>query len=129
MVAATVAVIEAWAGLGGRALYGSGGETSCFLMARGKEHELGNIWPAAIYPSGKFELVFQHLSVRPPFDAITLREQFRQRLNKLPGVNIAAAKLALRPGFSLEVLADASAREALVEHLAWFYQQAVRQAS
>ncbi|WBB90683.1 DUF262 domain-containing protein [Verrucosispora sp. WMMC514] len=125
VVTGTVAVIEAWAGLGGRPLYGSGGETSCFLMARGKEHELGNIWPAAIYPSGKFEIVFQHLSIRSPFDDIALREEFRQRLNQLPGVNIAAAKLALRPGFTLEVLAHTTAREALIEHLAWFYQQAV----
>ncbi|BCJ62765.1 hypothetical protein [Micromonospora endophytica] len=35
----------------------------------------------------------------------------------------------LRPGFSLEVLAEATAREALTEHLAWFYQQAVNQES
>jgi hypothetical protein len=93
-------------------------------MARDKDHELGNIWPAAIYPSGKFEIVFQHLSIRTPFDDITLREELRQRLNQLPGVEIAAAKLALRPGFPLEVLVEPKARDALVEHLDWFYQQA-----
>jgi hypothetical protein len=96
---ATLVVLEAWTSMGGTLLYGTGGETSCFLMARGKEHELGNIWPAAIYPSGKVEVVFQHLSVRPPFDDVTLREELRQRLNQLPGVDIAAAKIALRPGF------------------------------
>lgn len=122
----TVAVLEAWAGMGGMLLYGSGGETSCFLMARGKDHELGNIWPATIYPSGKFEIVFQHLSTRTPFDDIALREQFRQRLNELPGVKIAAAKLALRPGFPLGVLVNANAREALIEHLRWFYGQATK---
>jgi len=126
VVVGTVAVIEAWAKMGGRPLYGSGGETSCFLMARGKDHELGNIWPATIYPSGKFEIVFQHLSVRTPFDDIALREEFRQRLNNLPGVKIAAAKLALRPGFPLDVLVDAKAREALIGHLDWFYRLAVR---
>ncbi len=120
----TVAVLEAWASMGGTLLYGSGGETSCFLMARGKDHELGNIWPATIYPSGKFEIVFQHLSTRPPFDDITLREQFRQRLDALPGVKIAPAKLALRPGFPLDALVDVTAREALIEHLRWFHGQA-----
>ncbi|WP_433350147.1 GmrSD restriction endonuclease domain-containing protein [Micromonospora sp. CA-111912] len=117
------AVLEAWASMGGMPLYGSGGETSCFLMARGKDHELGNIWPATIYPSGKFEIVFQHLSTRTPFDDIALREEFRRRLNELPGVKIAAAKLALRPGFPLDVLVDPKARAALIEHLGWFYQQ------
>jgi hypothetical protein len=122
-------VLEAWEGMGGTLLYGSGGETSCFLMARGRDHELGNIWPATIYPSGKFEIVFQHLSVRTPFDDIALREEFRQRLNQLPGVEIAAARIALRPGFPLAVLADPKARDVLVEQLAWFYQQAQLSAS
>ncbi|WP_406045095.1 DUF262 domain-containing protein [Micromonospora sp. NBC_00898] len=121
---ATLVVLETWTSMGGTLLYGTGGETSCFLMARGKEHDQGDIWPAAIYPSGKFEVVFQHLSVRPPFDDVTLREELRQRLNQLPGVDIAAAKIALRPGFPLGVLADADAREALLDHLRWFHDQA-----
>ena len=126
VVAGTLAVIEAWNEMGGWPLYGSGGETSCFLMARGKDHELGNIWPAAIYPSGKFEIVFQHMCLRTPFDDIALREEFRQRLTELPGVKIAPAKLALRPGFPLGVLADVEAREALIDHLGWFHRLAVQ---
>jgi hypothetical protein len=121
---ATRIVLDAWTSMGGTLSYGTGGETSCFLMARGKEHELGNIWPAAIYPSGKFEVVFQHLSVRPPFDDIAVREEFRRRLNQIPDVEIAAARIALRPGFHLRVLVDRAARDVLVEHLAWFYDQA-----
>ncbi|MEU7750427.1 DUF262 domain-containing protein [Micromonospora sp. NPDC049171] len=121
---ATVALLEAWTASGGTLSYGTGAETSCFLMARRREHELGSIWPAVIYPGGKFELVFQHLSVRTPFNDIALREELRQRLNQLPGVNIAATKLTLRPGFPLKVLADADAREALLDHLLWFYDQA-----
>ncbi|WP_245675530.1 GmrSD restriction endonuclease domain-containing protein [Micromonospora halophytica] len=117
-------VLDAWTSMGGRLSYGTGGETSCFLMARGKDHELGNIWPAAIYPNGKFEIVFQHLSIRTPFDDVALREELRQRLNQLPGVDIAAAKIALRPGFPLTVLTDPDAREALLDHLGWFYDQA-----
>ncbi|MGV9213983.1 GmrSD restriction endonuclease domain-containing protein [Micromonospora sp. RB23] len=120
----TVAVLEAWVGMGGMLLYGAGGETSCFLLARAKDHQLGNIWPGTVYPSGKFEVVFQHLSTRPPFDDIALRRQFRQRLNGLTGVQIAEAKLALRPGFPLDVLADVAARHELIQHLAWFYQLA-----
>jgi len=121
---ATIALTEAWTDQGGFLLYGTGGETSCFLMARDRGHELGDIWPAVIYPSGKFEVVFQHLSVRPPFDDIALREKLRCRLNELPGVDIPAAKIALRPGFALAVLADADARETLLESLLWFRGEA-----
>ena len=77
-----------------------------------------------LYPSGKVEVVFQHLANRTPFGDVALREQFRQRLNQLPDVNIAAAKLALRPGFPISILADSTTTTALVEHLQWFYEQA-----
>lgn len=120
---AILSVLEAWKQLGGRLLYGSGDETSCFLMARDREHRLGNIWPAAVYPSGKFEIVFQHMSVREPFDDISLRDEFRHRLNQLPDVEIAASRIALRPGLPLAVLEDSKARDTLIEHLAWFYEQ------
>ncbi|MFF3868295.1 DUF262 domain-containing protein [Micromonospora sp. NPDC001898] len=123
VAAATIATLEAWTATGGTLSYGTAGETSCFLMARRREHELGSIWPAVIYPGGKFEVVFQHLSVRTPFHDLALREELRQRLNQLPGVEIAAAKLTLRPGFPLAVLADVDAREALLDHLRWFYDQ------
>ncbi|MFV2022378.1 GmrSD restriction endonuclease domain-containing protein [Micromonospora sp. LOL_023] len=124
VVAAVQAVLDGWTALGGNLLYGTGDEASCFLIARGKDHRLGNIWPAAIYPSGKFEIVFQHFKNRVPFDDMALRAEFRQRLNKIPGVNIAAARIGLRPGFRLPVLADPAARELLIEQLDWFYQQA-----
>ncbi|MEU1884632.1 DUF262 domain-containing protein [Micromonospora rifamycinica] len=121
---ATAVVLDAWTTMGGTLGYGDGDETSCFLLAREKGHEYGNIWPLTVYPSGKCEVVFQHLSIRTPFDGVTLREELRQRLNQLPGVEIAAAKLALRPNFPLTVLADAEARDALLDHLRWFYDQA-----
>ncbi|AVT33171.1 hypothetical protein C6361_31200 [Plantactinospora sp. BC1] len=124
--AATLVLLDRWTELGGTLLYGGGAETSCFLMARERGHRDGDIWPATIYPSGRFEVVFQHLSIRTPFDDTALREQLRQRLNQLPGVAIATAKLTLRPAFPLTVLTDREALEALVEHLGWFYEQAHR---
>ena len=83
-----------------------------------------NIWPVTIYPSGKVEVVFQHLRIRPPFDDVTLREEFRQRLNKAPGVDIAAAKIELRPGFPVKALLDPATRAVVRETLQWFYEQA-----
>ncbi|MFC4019162.1 DUF262 domain-containing protein [Micromonospora sp. GCM10011542] len=121
---ATLLLLDRWTELGGTLLYGGGAETSCFLMARERGHRDGDIWPLTLYPSGKVEVVFQHLANRFPFDDVTLREQFRQRLNQLSGVNIAAAKVTLRPGFPLTVLAGERAAEGLMEHLQWFYEQA-----
>jgi hypothetical protein len=93
-------------------------------MARTSDHPSGSIWPAALYPSGKCEVVFQHVANRPPFDDLELREEFRQRLNQVPGVDLPAAKIELRPGFDLSVLAEATGRESLITELLWFLKQA-----
>jgi alkylated DNA nucleotide flippase Atl1 len=120
---AVATMIKAWTELGGQLSYGLGSETSCFLLSREKHHPLGNIWPAAVYPSGKFEVVFQHLRVRQPFDDPARREELRQRLNKISGVDLPLAKINLRPGFGLDVLLEPQARDILLETLDWFHQE------
>ena len=119
-----LAILDAWTAMDGRLQYGTAGETSCFLMARTSDHPSGSIWPAALYPTGKFEVVFKHLASRPPFDDVELREEFRRRLNQVAGIDLPAAKIELRPGFDLAVLAEASGRERLLAQLSWFLQQA-----
>lgn len=122
---AVMEVVEGWYEIGGHVELGTGrSETSCFLIAREKDEEGGNIWPVTIYPSGKVEVVFQHLRIRPPFDDVMLREEFRLRLNKAPGVDIAAAKIELRPGFPVKALLDPATRAVVRETLQWFYEQA-----
>lgn len=120
---AVMLVLDAWTSQGGTLWLGRGGETSCFLMAREGQRP-HNLWPVVIYPTGKCEVVFQYLAVRPPFDDIQLRQEFRERLNKIPGVDLPAAKLELRPGFQLEVLAKEEARNLFIDSLIWFYNQA-----
>lgn len=65
-------------------------------------------------------MVFQYLTRRPPFDDLALREQLRQRLNTIPGVDLPAVKIDLRPNFPLGVLASPAAQDALAEELGWF---------
>jgi alkylated DNA nucleotide flippase Atl1 len=124
-VRGVLSVLNSWTALGGMLLYGEGGQTSCFLVARDKAHPEGNIWPIVLYPLRSCEVVFQHLASRPPFDDIQMREELRQRLNKIPGVFLPTSKIELRPTFSLTILADSAARELFIEVLAWFRQQAV----
>ena len=105
-VRAVLTVLDRWTAMGGTLSYGQGGQTSCFLMARDRWHPEGSIWPVALYPLRSCEVVFQHLANRPPFDDIQMREDFRGRLNRIPGVDLPASKIELRPAFPLAVLAD-----------------------
>ncbi|PWW62805.1 GmrSD restriction endonuclease domain-containing protein [Actinokineospora spheciospongiae] len=121
---AVIEVIDVWIERGGHVEFGLKNETSCFLMSRDKSHPDGNIWPVVFYPSGKCEVVFQHLGRRQPFDDPARREELRQRLNTIQGVDLPAAKIDLRPGFDLGVLLDVSARAGFVEVLGWFHEVA-----
>lgn len=122
-VNSVVLVLDAWTAMGGKLWLGRGGETSCFLMAREGQRP-NNMWPIVLYPSGKCEVVFQHLATRPPFDDIQLRRELRDRLNKIPGADLPESKLELRPGFPLELLAGDASRTIFVDVLTWFYDQA-----
>jgi alkylated DNA nucleotide flippase Atl1 len=119
---ATLQLVEAWTELGGSLRYGTGqAETSCFVVAREPTEPGGGVWPMIIYPSGSVEVGFQRLRNRPPFDDVSLREEFRVRLSAVPDIKIPAAKLELRPSFPLRVLAYADRRAAILEHLKWFW--------
>ena len=120
-VNATVLVIDAWAALGGTLWIGRGNERSCYLMAHVEDKGL---WPVVFYPTGKCEVVFQYMAIRPPFDDVELRREFLNRLNKIAGVDLPEAKLELRPGFGMELLTDAASRETFVDALTWFFHQA-----
>jgi hypothetical protein len=60
------------------------------------------------------------LLVRTSKHALALREELRQRLNKISGVDLPQAKVDLRPGFELSILQQPEARESLIEALRWF---------
>ena len=82
-----------------------------------------NPWPLTVYPTGKAEVVFQHMTSRPPFDDAELRHSLRRRLNAATGVDLPASKIELRPGFSLAVLTNDGSRAQVIAALAWFLAQ------
>lgn len=123
------ALLSCWLELGGRFGFGDGAKvTSCFLLLDrpGRKH----VWPFTIYPTygaaGYIEVVFLHLATREPFTDPAIRDELRLRLNKIPGIDIPASKLALRPSFPLTVLADPANVRALGEILRWFRDTAER---
>lgn len=120
---ATIDLLDHWVRHGGTLAFGAAEETSCFLLA---PNDVRSIWPFAIYPSGKCEVVFQYLKSREPFDDVEKREQFRLRLNEANGVELAEGKIGLRPGFDLGVLRDVSSLDRVKAALDWFLLEVSR---
>jgi hypothetical protein len=120
-----LALLDGWTRLGGRLDFGEAGEVSCYLMATDATRLSDKVWPFTIYPSGKVEVVFQYMLYRSPFDRWELRDEFRRRLNEVPGVDLPVAKVSMRPGFHVDVTVAESARERLLSHLDWFRRLAV----
>ena len=118
---AVARLMTAWRHLGGDFLFGDGQETSCFVLCRPQERQP---WPFTIYPSGRIEVVFQHMANRPPFDAIELRAEFHTRLSQVPGLALDE-RLEARPGFDLGLLTDSAAFDGVVEAMAWFIDVAI----
>lgn len=124
VVNAVDALFAAWRELGGTIDFGGGRESSAFVVAPRRIVTGPSHWPFAVYPiAGSVEVVFQHLRVRPPFDDIALRQEFRNRLNAVPGIELPDNRIDKRPSFPLEVLTDEAARAGVVEALGWFVDQ------
>lgn len=116
-----IEIVKSWRSFGGYVSFGTSNDVGAFLHVR-EPGSTSHIWPLVIYSSGSVEVVFQWLSNRPPFDDIELRDEFRTRLNLARGVDIHSSKLATRPSFSVEVLADVSDRTKVIESLEWFIE-------
>ena len=113
-------ITDEWVALGCRLTFGTASQTTCFL-SMGTDWSLP--WPGGIYPAGQFELAFKPMAARAPFDDLTLRDEFRRRLNLAPGIDISSAKLALYPSVPLRLLAEEAPFAAVRDALQWFVEQ------
>lgn len=114
-------LVTAWRHLGGEFLFGDADETSCFVLCRAAERRP---WPFTIYPTGRVEVVFQHMMRRPPFDSVELRREFHERLVSIDGLTLEP-RLDARPSFDLSVIGDEHVLDAVIESLAWFIDAAI----
>ncbi|WP_236239948.1 DUF262 domain-containing protein [Streptomyces sp. CC228A] len=118
-VEGVLASLRFWEEQGGSLDYGKKYETSCFPTLYQDAGRARSLWPFALYPvTGTVEVVFQYLKRRPPFDDELPRRGLMARLNAIEGIDLAEAKLDLRPSFPLEVFAEHG--EELRGVLAWF---------
>lgn len=75
-----------------------------------------------LWTSSSIELQFQHMNA-PPFNALAMREELRQRLQRLPDVNIPADSLTRRPNFPLHVLSNDAALQHFLDVQDWIIAQ------
>ncbi|MCQ8831714.1 GmrSD restriction endonuclease domain-containing protein [Streptomyces malaysiensis] len=115
-----LSALRFWEQQGGYRAYGKAEETSCFpTLEASAARNARTLWPIAVYPvTGTVEVVLQHLKRRPPFDDEPMRRELMGRFNEIEGIELAEAKLDLRPSFPLEVFAAHG--EELCAVLEWF---------
>ncbi|GAA1108689.1 DUF262 domain-containing protein [Nocardiopsis metallicus] len=120
VVRATQALIDEWTAAGGDLVWGSGADTSCFLLTWDESVNADWRWAIVLYPvSGRAEVVFQHMARRPPFDDVALRRELLHKFNAVPGIDLPEDSLNRRPSFPLDVLVD-DGRQRVHQVLLWF---------
>ena len=63
------------------------------------------IFPFVIYSNGAVEIPFARMADYIPFADGSLREQYRQKINGVEGINLGLDAAQKRPSISLEALA------------------------
>lgn len=120
---AVAEAIFAWAQRSGlREWFGSGSKDGSY-QASVQLRDGRYLAPFALYTYGRIEVHFQYMARRPPFDDRDLREELRQRLNAIPGVDLTADQLELRPSFPLETLAAEASREQFLTAMDWAFDR------
>ncbi|WP_192822619.1 hypothetical protein [Rufibacter sp. LB8] len=100
----------------------------------GRGHQLGSYQPVyhrnghdyrlfGIWTSGYIETYFQYYKDQPAFKEESKRLEFLERLNQIEGVNISRDKIALRPSFKLNLLADESQLQKFMQVVDWLLEE------
>lgn len=101
-----------------RIWWGKGSKDGSFypmLDYKGEQH-----WVVSVWTYGKVEIPFQWMKERKPFADEAKRLELRDRLNKIPSVEIAADAITRRPTSPLAALADPAALQMLLGLLDWY---------
>jgi len=104
-----------------RLWWGKGAKDGSFfpmLDYKGQGNSIISVWTY-----GRIEVQFQWMKERLPFDAEAKRLELRDRLNKIPGVDIPADAITLRPRILLSALTDKAALAQFLAVLDWFVQE------
>jgi hypothetical protein len=104
-----------------RISWGRGAKDGSFfpmLDWKGNKNSVISVWTY-----GRLEVQFQWMKERAPFDSEGKRQELRERLNRIPGVEIPADAITLRPRILLSTLTSKAALTQFLEVLDWFLQE------
>jgi len=68
---------------------------------------------------GSIEIQFQWMRKKRPFDAVSKRQELREKLNAVPGIAIPEESIERRPNVPLQVLTAEGALDRFLEVLDW----------
>jgi hypothetical protein len=94
------------------------GSVSLMLEWQGTRHSIISVWT-----SGFVEIQFQMMKERPPFDHEAKRNELRAKLNLIPGVEIPADAITVRPRIYLSTLNDDATLTHFLDALGWFVEE------
>jgi hypothetical protein len=77
----------------------------------------------SVWTYGRLEVQFQWMKERPPFNSEAKRQELRERLNQIPGVDIAADAITRRPSIPHATLQEEAALTQLLRILDWVVQE------
>lgn len=80
------------------------------------------LYPLSIWSSGTGTINFRDC-MKPPFDNATLREEWRQKLNAVGGIDISPDQLEKQPTIYLKELSEKDRLEKFLGVLDWFVAQ------
>jgi hypothetical protein len=115
-------VILDWARNSGlRISWGKGAKDGSFFLILdwlGTKHSIISVWTY-----GRLEIQFQLMKDKPPFDDEAKRNELRLKLNQVPGVDIPAEAVTLRPRIYLSTLKNEAAVTQFLDALRWFVNE------
>jgi hypothetical protein len=117
--AAAKALLD-WAKKNGlRVWWGKGTRDGSFapmLDHKGEKH-----FVTIVRTDGRVEVSFGRMLTRRPFDDEAKRRELRDRLNRIPGIDIPADAITLYPTIPVSALTDATAAETFLAALDWYF--------
>lgn len=102
---------------GCRIWWGKGAQSGSFFPM--VDHAGDQYWTIAVWTGGTFEIQFQWMRRKRPFEAEARRHELREKLNAIPGISIPPEAIERRPNFPLKVLASPGILDQFLAVLDW----------
>jgi hypothetical protein len=114
-------ILRAAEQMGCRIWWGKGTRSGSFLPMVDLAGD--QYWTIGVWTGGTFEIQFQWMRRKRPFDAVVKREELRKKLNAIPGIAIPADGIEKRPNVPLQALAAPGALDGFLEVLGWVVEE------